>query len=67
MSEPIQTRERAQFAIIGIAVTLAALMLVVIATSDGEWWRWLMLGGPFAMVLSASARLRRIRDTGRSD
>lgn len=67
MSESIQTRERAQFAIIGIAVTLTALMLVVIATSEGEWWRWLMLGGPLAMILGAVSRLRRIRDTGRPD
>lgn len=67
MTEPIQTRERAQFAIIGIAATLAALMLVVIATGDGEWWRWLMLGAPLAMILGARSRLRRIRDSGRTD
>lgn len=67
MAEPIQTRERAQLAIIGIALILGALMLVVLATGDGAWWRWLMLGAPLAMILGARSRLRRIRDTGRPD
>ncbi|WP_144717715.1 hypothetical protein [Agrococcus jejuensis] len=67
MDEPIQTRERAQFAFIGIALILAALMVVALTTSTGDAWRWLMLGAPVAMILGAAARLRRIRATGQPD
>ncbi|SDH13640.1 hypothetical protein [Agrococcus jejuensis] len=67
MDEPIQTQERAQFAVIGIALILAALMVVALATSTGDAWRWLMLGAPVAMILSATTRLRRIRATRQPD
>lgn len=67
VDEPIQTRERAQHAVIGIALILALCMVVAFATSDLTPWVWLALGGPVSMVLSAIARLRRIRATGHPD
>lgn len=66
MDEPIQVDERAQFAIIGIALILGAVM-VGMALLSGEWWAWLALGAPLSMLLGAAARLRRIRATGQPD
>lgn len=67
MDDRIQTNERAQFAVIGIAAAFALLMVAILVTSDVAPWMWLMLGGPLSLVLGAITRLRRIRRTGRPD
>lgn len=66
MDEPIQTRERAQYAVIGIALILGGIIVVMLIGTD-QTWAWLSLGGPIGAILSAVARLRRIRATGHPD
>ena len=67
MTDSAHAQERAQFALIGIGVILGAIILALLVTGEREWWQWLMLGGPVALVLGAFARLRRIRASGRPD
>ena len=66
MDERTRPGERTELALIGVGVAIGVLLVVGIVTGDGEWWRWLMLGAPVALVLGAVARLRRIRGTGRT-
>ena len=60
----LQRNERAQYAFIGIALTILGLQLVVLLTSESDGWSWLMVGGPVAMLIAASSNLRRIRRRG---